>query len=75
MSEEKKEEEKGTFLEVVMGMVLLGVLCFICVESFVAGIYGMVIEDWLYAVGIVVVATAIVVGLKWWRGRGEDKDD
>ena len=69
MSEEKKEGgENGTFGEVVMGMALLGVLCFICAERFVTGIYGVVVADWLYATGIVVVVAAIVGGL---RGRRE----
>ena len=75
MSEEKKEGgENGTFGEVVMGMVLLGVLCFICVERFVTGSFDVVVADWLYAVGIAVVATAIVVGLKRRRIKGV-KDD
>ena len=73
MSEEK-EGEKGTFIEVVMGMALLGALCFICVEMFVSDIYGVVIANWLYAVGIVVVATAIAVGLRRQK-REEVKDD
>ena len=76
MSEVEKKEggENGTFIEVVLGMVLLGVLCFICVESFVAGIYGVMIADWLYAVCIVVVAITIVVGLRRMRME-EVKDD
>ena len=74
MSEEKEKEEKDTFTERVMGMVLLGVLCFTCVERFVADAYGVMIGDGLYAMGIVVVAAAIVVGLKWKR-REEVKDD
>ena len=75
MIEEKEEGEKGTFGEVVMGMVLLGVLCFIGVEMFVAGIFGVMIGDCLYAIGIVVVAITIIVGLRWWRWRGEEDND
>ena len=73
MSEEEKKEEgeKGTFNEVVMGMVLLGVLCFICVVRFVVGIFGVMIADWLYAAVIVVVTINIVVWLRW----EEIKDD
>ena len=71
---EEKEEENGTFIEVVMGMVLLGVLCFTCVEGFVADAYGVMIGDGLYAIGIAVVAAAIAVGLKR-RGIDEVKDD
>jgi len=74
MNEEKEEEKNGTFGEVVVGMVLLGVLCFICVEMFVADTFGVMVEDWLYAVCITVVAVAIVVGLRW-RKREEVKDD
>ena len=76
MSEEKKEKEKGengTFTEVVVGLVLLGVLCFISVERFISGTYGVVIKDWLYTVSIVVVGTAIFMGLKWWKRRSENE--
>lgn len=73
MSEEE-EGEKGTFGETVMGLALLGVLCFTCAEMFVADAYGVMIGDGLYAIGIAVVAAAIAVGLKWKR-REEVKDD
>ena len=77
MSEEKNEEGKnGTFSEVAMGLALLGVLWFISVEMFVSDIFGVMIADWLYAVGIAVVATTIIVGLRWWRREGKKvKDD